>query len=124
MESRIRYVLQHPIEQLVGPEGEERHMLTELSLAPRVKGKHMARTDGAAGPTAQKIALIAALSGLSNRDAGELDFDDIEAIEALYNTPADATGPAASTIAGAPAEGPLESSHKDGQPTGAPSSAT
>lgn len=82
---RLTYVLKHPIEYDEG-EGETRKSIriTELKLAPRIKGRHMRATDMAQGPVQAKLLLISALSGITRMEADELDEEDIIAIDALF----------------------------------------
>ncbi len=84
---RLNYTLKHPIETMAG---EERRTITSLSLAPRVKGRHMKATDKASGPVEAKLLLIASLAGLNRVEVEDLDEDDVLAIDALYagDTPA------------------------------------
>ncbi|PTS73793.1 hypothetical protein DBR17_17740 [Sphingomonas sp. HMWF008] len=109
----ISYTLKHPIVITTFGSPQKTTTITFLDLAPRVQGKHLLATDGALGPMAAKLRLIAALSGISVDEAQELDGDDIDAIDAIYDDAA-AKHP---LVAGA---GPSP----DGQTTGAPSSET
>jgi len=85
---RIRYILRHPIPTAVGTEGTN-GVITELQLAPRVKGRHMRATDQAKGPTEAKLLLIASLAGITRSEVDELDEEDVMAIDALYGEASD-----------------------------------
>jgi hypothetical protein len=86
MADAIPYRLKFPFIRTVQDlDGAREVEVASLALAPRVKGKHLARTDGAKGPTAARIALIAALASLTVAEANELDQDDLEGIEAVYD---------------------------------------
>lgn len=130
--TRRIYKLEHPIETIVreaGSETEKTITITELALAPRVKGRHLRATDKANGAVEAKLLLIASLAGIARMEADELDEADIMAIDALY---ADDNGESAESEGGGIAKLPLEagSSDKDasrsadGLPTGAASPAT
>ena len=81
---RITYPLRHPIPTVLdGPDGAKA-TITELKLAPRVKGRHMKATDKANGPVEAKLLLIASLAGIGRAEAEELDEEDILAIDGLY----------------------------------------
>lgn len=83
---RIRYTLKHPIEYETTGEGgaKTKHRITELMLAPRIKGRHMKATDTARGPVDAKLALISSLAALTRMEADELDEHDLMRIDALY----------------------------------------
>lgn len=85
---RIAYTLLHPIET-IDPTDKSEKRIAELSLAPRVKGRHMRATDGAGGPVQAKLALIASLARISRDVADELDEIDIVRIDALYDEESD-----------------------------------
>lgn len=87
---RIRYALIHPIETISREGGTEKTTtITELLLAPRVKGRHMRATDHAKGPIEAKLLLISSLAGITRAEADELDEADLMAIDGLYDEEAD-----------------------------------
>lgn len=110
---RIRYTLKHPVTYQTSGEGDSKvtHQITELMLAPRVKGRHMKATDPARGPVEAKLLLISSLAGITRMEVDELDAEDIEAIDALYAADADPLVPGAGLST-------------DGQATGGTSPAT
>lgn len=140
---RIRYTLRHPIPTKVGDEGSN-GVVTELQLAPRVKGRHMRATDNAKGPVEAKLLLIASLAGIPRSEADELDQEDILAIDALYaeDSDLDLVADALGLPAGSPPQLVIDAIHAlkrenlnvpldggaarspDGPATGGPSSAT
>jgi hypothetical protein len=93
MAARIPFTLAHPIATISREaDGTERSTtITELSLAPRVKGRHMKATDPARGPLEAKLLLISSLAGITRAEADELDQVDVMAIDALYDEESDLT---------------------------------
>ena len=83
----IRHTLTHPIVVTTFGSPQKTTTISFLDLAPRVLGKHLLATDGAIGPMDAKLRLIAALSGISVDEAQELDGDDIDVIDAIYDSP-------------------------------------
>lgn len=110
---RTLYTLKHPIVmQVHDGESAKTVTITELSLAPRIKGRHMRAADQARGPVEAKLLILSSLAGISRNEADELDEEDIIAIDELYDAePTPPLGDGAGLSA-------------DGQGTGAPSQQT
>ncbi|RHW17205.1 hypothetical protein D1610_11690 [Sphingomonas gilva] len=102
MAEKRRYALKHPIRVVTLSEAgvEKESFIREVTLAERIKGRHMRAADKATGPASAKLLMLGALVGLSAREMDEMDGEDIDTIDAIFEGDADAlaqvvTGPLA-----------------------------
>lgn len=74
------YKLKHPIEIRDKESGDIKETITELTLVPRAKGKHLKAMDRAEGETGKTLALIGAVT---NQPPAVMDLMDAEDVIVL-----------------------------------------
>lgn len=83
---RIKLALAYPYEVTRFVDDEQRTVIiSELALAPRIKGRHMKAADQAKGPVEAQLAVIASLANIGREEALELDEADLDAIDAAVH---------------------------------------